>query len=241
MQNKGMLSVPRLPLNLSMAICLLLITAAIASVIATPKSRTLTNPPILENVVPRQLGAWEDMPSPYAQVSVNTWAKSITDIFYDQVLMRTYQDKSGNQIMLALAYAAVQHQDVKVHQPEVCYPAQGYEILAMQNHVFNIPGYQYPINGKQIIFKNNDRIEAVSYWIRLGNSFPTSGLEMRFQMLEDGLAGYLDDGLLVRVSTLINQASDAPAAYEVQKQFLTALVNTVDVSAPKLLVPMVAK
>jgi EpsI family protein len=177
------------------------------------------------------------MPSPYAQVSVNTWAKSITDIFYDQVLMRTYQDKSGNQIMLALAYAAAQHQDVKVHRPEVCYPSQGYQILAIHNHVFNISGYQFPINGKQLIFKNNDRIEAVSYWIRLGNSFPTSGLESRLNMLEDGLKGYIDDGVLVRVSSLINQESDAPAAYEIQKQFLSALVNSVGVSAPGLLVP----
>lgn len=241
MQNNTMINIPHLPLRLSIVVCLLLIFAAIASVFATPKLSTLAKPPILEDVVPRQLGAWEDSPDPYAQVSVNTFTKTISDAIYDQVLMRTYQDKSGNQIMLALAYAAAQHQDVKVHRPEVCYPSQGYQILAIHDHIFNISGYQFPINGKQLIFKNNDRIEAVSYWIRLGNSFPTSGLETRLNMLKDGLKGYIDDGVLVRVSSLINQESEAPAAYEIQKQFLTALVNGVGVSAPNLLIPGVAK
>mgnify|MGYP003340463721 CR=1 FL=1 len=47
---------------------------------------------------------------------------------YDQTLMRTYANSHGEQIMLALAWGERQRQDVKVHRPEVCYPAQGFAI-----------------------------------------------------------------------------------------------------------------
>lgn len=143
--------------------------------------------------------------------------------------------------MLALAYAGEQRQEIKMHQPEVCYPAQGYQMLGIHNQEFNIPGYPFPINGKQLIFKKNNRTEAVSYWIRLGNSFPRTGMEMRLKMLKEGLKGNLDDGVLVRVSTIINQESDASASYQLHEKFLADLVSAVAVSRPGLLVPVVVK
>ena len=236
MQSNCMVKIPYLPLRSSIVVYVLLVFTAIASVLATPKFRTLEKHPVLEEVVPLQFGEWKEKPSPHVQVSVNTFAQAITDALYDQVLMRTYQDKSGNQIMLALAYAGEQRQEIKIHQPEVCYPAQGFQMLGIHSHGFNIPGYPFPINGKQLIFKKNNRIEAVSYWIRLGNSFPSSGMEMRLKMLKDGLTGHLDDGVLVRVSTLINDESDAPASYQLHEKFLVELVRAVELSAPHLIV-----
>jgi len=236
-----MTKIPCLPLQASVWVCALLILAAITSVLATPKFKTLAQPPVLENVVPLELGEWKNKPSPYAQVSVNTYAQNLSDFIYDQVLMRTYEDNSGNQIMLALAFAGEQRQEIKIHQPEVCYPAQGYQMLGMHNHVFKIHGHQYPINGKQLIFKKDNRLEAVSYWIRLGNSFPTSGFEMRLKILKEGLKGNLDDGVLVRVSTIINQESDAPTAYKLHEKFLSELVTGVGVVAPHLLLPVITK
>lgn len=230
------IKIPDLPLRASVGIFLLLIITAITSVIATPKYRTLTHPPVLESVVPLQLGEWKNKPNPYAQVSVNTYAQNLSDFIYDQVMMRTYEDNSGNQVMVALAYAGEQRQEIKIHQPEVCYPAQGYEMLRIHNHVFHIPGSQMPINGKQLIFRKDNRMEAVSYWIRLGNSYPMSGFQMRLKILKEGLKGNLDDGILVRVSTIINQESDAPKAYLLHEKFLTELVHNVQLSAPQLIV-----
>jgi EpsI family protein len=216
---------------------LLLVFTAVSAVIATPKFNALAKPPVLENVVSKQLGEWKEKPSLYAQVSVNTYAQAISDAIYDQVLMRTYQDQSGSQVMLALAYAGEQRQEIKIHQVEVCYPAQGFQLISMQNHVFNIKGYPTPINGKQLIFKKGNKIEAVSYWIRLGNSFPMSGLQMRLKILREGLKGKIDDGVLVRVSTLIEDESQALKAYQLQEFFLADLLADVQMTAPNLLVP----
>ena len=229
-----------LPLRTSVAVCGLLISSAIVSVLATPTYKTLSQAPILEEVIPLQLGTWGNKPSPYAQVSVNTGAPQLSDVVYEQVLMRTYEDTSGNQLMLAVAFAGEQRQEIKIHQPEVCYPAQGYQTLAIIPHTFNLHGYPNPIAGKQLIFKKDNRLEAVSYWIRLGNSFPTTGMQMRLKILEEGLKGNLDDGVLVRVSTLINQESDAPLAYQLHEKFLAELVAA-GTSKPGLLVPTIAK
>ncbi|MEZ0318320.1 MAG: exosortase C-terminal domain/associated protein EpsI [Methylophilaceae bacterium] len=227
-----------LPIRSSLIVCALLILAAALSVLVTPTYKELAKPPVLEDVVPLKLGEWENRPSPYAQVSVNTFTQAISDAIYDQVLMRTYEDKAGSQVMLALAFAGEQRQEIKIHQPEVCYPAQGYQMLAIKDHVFNIPSYPFPINGKQLIFKKDNRLEAVSYWIRLGNSFPSSGMEMRLRILKEGLKGNLDDGVLVRVSSIINQESDAPAAYALHEKFLTDVVAEVGKSTPNLIVPI---
>ncbi|MEQ1622913.1 MAG: exosortase C-terminal domain/associated protein EpsI, partial [Methylococcales bacterium] len=87
-----------------------------------------------------------------------------------------------------------------------------------------------------LIFKKGNKIEAVSYWIRLGNSFPMSGLQMRLKILREGLKGKIDDGVLVRVSTLIEDESEAPAAYELQEKFLADLLADVQEVSPDLLV-----
>ena len=213
----------------SIAVSALCIFSAFAAVIATPVFNNKTTPPLLESVVPMQLGEWVNKPSPYAQVSVNTFAQEISDAIYDQVLMRTYQDPVGNQVMLALAFAGQQRQEIKIHQPEVCYPAQGYQMLAIGPHLFNMHGYQ-PIPGKQLLFKSKNRLEAVSYWIRVGDTYPATGFEMRMNILKAGLDGKLLDGVLVRVSSVIDDEAAAQEAYKMHEKFLNELVHGVDLN-----------
>lgn len=229
MQNNFVLRMPPIPIYTIVPIGLLLMLTAVLSIVFTPKFQALKNPPILESLVMKQFGSWQEKPSPQVQVSVNAFAKTISDVIYDQVLMRTYQDKAGNQIMLAIAYAGEQRQEIKIHQPEVCYPAQGFQMMAVQPHLFNVASNTMPINGKQLIFKKANRIEAVSYWMRLGNIYPKTGFEMRLKILKEGLKGNIDDGVLVRVSTIINAPAEASAAYQLQEKFLFELVNS---SAP---------
>ena len=209
-----------------------LILSAIIAIIVTPKFNTMVKLPLLENVVPLQLGEWENKPSSSVQVSVN----SISDAVYDQVLMRTYENRSGKQVMLAIAFAAQQRQEVKIHQPEVCYPAQGYKLLAIRPHDFTVESSLSSVKGKQLLFKNNARLEAVSYWVRIGDAYPVSGWEMRVKIFKDGLKGKVADGVLVRVSTVINDESEASAIYDMHEKFLAELVRDVEESNPDLLV-----
>jgi EpsI family protein len=231
-----MFIIRKLSLSKSLSVSAILIFSAIASVILTPTYKTLSTPPNLEKDIPLNILQWTNRVSPYAQVSTNPVTQAISDSIYDQVLARAYEDKSGNQIMLAIAFSQEQRQEIKIHRPEVCYPAQGYQMLQSNDHVFKVSGYPYPIYGKQQIFKNENRIEAVSYWIRLGDAYPKTGLEMRIKILRDGLKGKLDDGVLVRVSSVINNESEAQAAFEIHERFIENLLNAASNTSLNLLV-----
>jgi EpsI family protein len=139
--------------------------------------------------------------------------------------------------MLAIAYASVQKQEIKIHQPEVCYQAAGFKIVRINEHEFKLGNHAYSIKGKQVLFRKANRLEALSYWIRIGEAFPQSGMAMRLKILYEGLKGKIDDGVLVRVSTIIDDESQALEAYQLQGKFLAEFVKVTAMVAPSLLVP----
>lgn len=242
MQPKSMFSnvlimVPKLPLWQSVSVGLVMVLSFIFTYVATPTLKQLAKPPPLEKVVLLQIDDWQNRPSSLSQVYVNTFSRILKDAIYDQNLMKAYEDKHGSQVMLAEALATEQRQEIKVHRPEVCYPAKGYKQIAMQPHEFELTSYAKLITGKQLILMNQNVMEAVSYWIKMGDSFPISGFEMRLKIRKEVLKGNLTDGVLVRASNIINQESQGRAAYKVHKKFMTALVTAIHVTAPNLLVP----
>lgn len=198
----------------------------------------------LEKAVPKTLGQWKTVPSKLVQMSLSLGREGdpTADNPYNDILMRTYENGTGQQIMLALAWGKNQRQEIKVHRPEFCYTAQGFKVHSLVPAIFNhIKDSSSPVIGKRMIAMGRQRSEAVSYWIRLGDAFPTSGLETRMKIFKDGLRGKLNDGILVRVSTVISQESEVSAAYLEQEKFMVELVNTVGRLAPNLLVPLVVK
>ncbi len=48
---------------------------------------------------------------------------------YDDVLMRAYGNSQGDIVLLAVAYGRNQRQEVKIHRPDVCYTAQGFQLV----------------------------------------------------------------------------------------------------------------
>lgn len=193
----------------------------------------------LDRLIPSQIGDWRVDPRGQAQVALSTYAQGLSDAIYDDVLMRSYVDADGQHLQLAMAYAREQRQDVKIHQPEVCYPAQGFRILALQTHRFALAAAPRAIAGKHALFIKDGHLEAVSYWIRIGDDFPLSGFEMRWLMLRDGLLqGRVDDGVLVRVSSPVDDAAQAPVAYALHERFLQSLVLALDDLNPGLLLPV---
>lgn len=191
-----------------------------------------------EQTIPRAFGDWMEVQQSTPQVSVVSDERSLINELYDDTLMRTYVDKNGQQIMLALAYAREQRQDVKVHQPEVCYPAQGYQMLKSEVVTFKTIKADSPIIGKRQLYSGQNHTEAVSYWIRVGDETMTSGLQMRFKIIKDGLLkNRLDDGILVRVSTLVSDSSQLNTSYQIHEKFLRELNQAVQATSPKVLVP----
>jgi len=179
----------------------------------------------LEQVVPETFGDWTLMPSPTVQAYLSTGddGAATSDRLYDQVVMRTYVNANGDQVMLALAYAKEQRQEVKLHLPEVCYPAQGYAVTSLAPAVLRLAnGEQVP--GMHMLASSNGRSEAVTYWTRVGAGYPRGALATRMRIFRDGLAGKVDDGMLVRASTVVRDGREAAGAYALQQEFLSQLV-----------------
>ena len=220
------------------AILSLMMIAALAAVLLKPSVQQ--GQIDLETLIPKQFGEWKAVPSNLVQMSLSIKREGEANTVnpYDGILMRIYENSEGKQMMLALAWGKAQRQEVKVHRPEKCYTAQGFNVQNLEPTVFaNIKTSSKPVVGKRMLALGNHRNEAVSYWIRLGDIFPATGLEARMKIFKDGLGGKLNDGILVRASTVINQESEASEAYWEQEKFLAELVKSVGESMPNLLVP----
>jgi EpsI family protein len=190
--------------------------------------------------IPKFFGDWVLASSEIDQVDLtiaaNDGQRSNTNP-YDEVVTRTYRDRTGLTVMLAVAYAASQEQEVKVHRPELCYPGQGFQQLAWNEASLSaLSGEREPVRIVRLLMQRGNRIEAVVYWLRTGQSYGTRAWDGRLEIFKRGLEGQLTDGVLVRASTLLNAVADAPAAYEQLEGFLSEMHAASRPSVQKLLV-----
>jgi exosortase B len=192
----------------------------------------------LAESVPLQFGEWKAMPDATSQAELATagdGGKS-QDQLYDDVLMRTYVNQAGEQVMLAIAYARAQRQEVKLHLPEICYPAQGYKVLELTPVALLVTAGGTALPGKHMLAGGNGRLEAVTYWTRISDAYPQDALAMRMKIFRDGLQGRISDGVLVRSSMLVRDAGGAASAYTIQERFLRSLINATRPRARTLVV-----
>lgn len=182
--------------------------------------------------LPESFDSWQRIESPFMQVSVVSDQTSPNQP-YDLVEMVSYRNRDGLTIDLALAWGQRQSQEVKIHQPPLCYKAQGYVIEAITQRQFSM-GKQSPVEqfaGVEMIARNARGLEAVSYWMRIGDLFSVSSKDSRQLIFQQGLADVVPDGMLVRASTRVLSADGADKAFAMINQFLTGLV---DASPPQL-------
>ena len=176
---------------------------------------------LLENVVPKQFGRWRLIPEVGNQV-VNPQTKEILDKLYSQVLARTYVNDVGERVMLSIAYGDDQRGDLAAHKPEVCYPAQGFQLLG--NVAADIATPFGSIPGRRLNTILGSRKELVTYWFAVGTSAVTSKFQQRMVEVKMGMTGQIPDGLLFRVSSI----DEVPArAFAVQETFVGALLEAV--------------
>ncbi|MFX5777044.1 exosortase-associated EpsI family protein, partial [Acinetobacter baumannii] len=62
-------------------------------------------------------------------------------------------------------------------------------------------------------------------------------LAARLKIFEDGMAGRISDGILVRASTLVQEGASQADEFALQQRFLEDLQSAVGAANPGLLVP----
>ncbi|MBW8190582.1 EpsI family protein [Neiella marina] len=176
----------------------LLLASYLAAQILTPTKKVTPLDFDVKQQLPARFSAWQQVDSPFMQVSVATENQP-----YDLVEMVNYQHQQGHIIMLALAWGQQQTQELKIHQPPLCYKAQGYKVETLTPQKFNL-GNNSPVQlvaGVTMTTRNGYGIEVVNYWMRIGDFFSTSGQQTRQHIFQQGLTGHIPDGILVRAST----------------------------------------
>lgn len=179
----------------------------------------------LETLFPKAFADWTvDDRMPVQLVSPDTLA--MLNKIYNQTLSRTYVNSKGERIMLSVAYGGDQSDATRAHRPEVCYPAQGFQMLSSQNTQLNLGTHQLPV--RQLVAKLGNRSEPITYWITVGERITITGTEQKLAQLSYSTRGVIPDGMLVRVSSI---DPDSAAAYRLQDGFVMAMARAIPAAA----------
>jgi EpsI family protein len=207
--------------GVSIIIAALMTAAAGVGVAARPSAKSAGAGPryVLENIVPKQFGAWREIPQEGAQV-VNPQTQELLNKLYSQILTRTYVNAEGYRVMLSLAYGDDQRADLTAHKPEVCYPAQGFQLHSNTEGEVATPYGR--IAARRLNTSLGARKEPVTYWFTVGDKAIRNKFDQRIVEVRLGLTGQIPDGLLFRVSSI----DGTPAhAYAEQDKFVAELLK----------------
>jgi EpsI family protein len=170
-----------------------------------------------EEVIPRQFGEWLELPNATRSIPDPVQTEALAR-FYSQTVSRTYANRRGYRIMLSLAYGEEQTDSMRVHSPEVCYPAQGFEMSRPFVKWIAISEQRIPVT--QVVATQGSRVEPLTYFISVGDRVVEPNTSRKIAQLSYGLKGQIPDGLLVRVSSI---DAETDKAFEIQKDFLLSL------------------
>jgi EpsI family protein len=142
---------------------------------------------------------------------------------YDQLVGRTYTTSRDDlpPVMLLVAYGSTQGSTLRLHRPETCYPAQGFRTSDVADTVLALGGRER-IAARRLTETRDERVERILYWTRIGNEFPTSTLTEYSAILRSVLKGVVPDGVLVRISTILEDTSAADRAIDLFLNSLSA-------------------
>lgn len=173
----------------------------------------------LEVMIPRQIGDWK-IDTSIVPIEPSPEARALLEKIYSQTLSRTYINPAGQRVMLSIAYGGNQNDSLKVHQPEVCYTAQGFEVVSAALGMLATQYGELPV--KRLFAVQRGRNEPITYWVTVGDKATPVGFRQKLAQLSYGLTGKVPDGFLVRVSSIDR---DTRNAYRMQEEFLNAMLS----------------
>lgn len=179
----------------------------------------------LETLIPKTFGDWK-MDATITPLIANPEQEALINKIYSQTLTRTYVNAAGERVMLSIAYGGDQSDNMAVHKPEACYPAQGFQILKNPT-ISSFATEEGSIPVKRLVATMGQRIEPITYWTTVGDKVAVSGLKWKLQQVKYGLAGKIPDGLLFRISSI---QADETKAYQTQDAFTRDLLKAMSPS-----------
>ncbi len=213
------------PFSASVALGCLMILSAVVARFMTPTAHLSDRRGgmTLGTAVPEQFGDWKEEKGRALQL-VSPENEVLLGKIYSQLLSRTYVNSNGERVMLSISYGTDQKKGYEVHYPEICYPAQGFQVLSNVRASLTTRLGTIPVSRLETSL-SNQRYEPVTYWATTGDELSPGGLDRKMKEIEYGLKGVIPDGLVFRVSTIDR---DTAHAFSVQDTFVNALANVLN-------------
>jgi EpsI family protein len=200
-----------------------MLLASLLTYFITPREKLAEKlgPLTLGQMLPERFGDWS-VDERSAGFVVNPQQQEVLARIYSQTLSRTYVNaKTGAVVMMAVAYGEDQRDSMQMHFPEICYPAQGFQIGQQLQETVPLGGTALHV--KHLVASMGPaRIEPITYWIMIGLHPTESGWHKKLTEMRYGLQGFIPDGLLFRVSSI---GPDSAIQYRVHEQFLADLFH----------------
>ncbi len=218
--------------NIILAIALIL-GAAVAAQAMIPH-RKLGKAPTneeLDRMIPKTFGNWTYEPE--VRLVEPPGSDTLSKQIYNAELARGYRDPDGRLVMFLVAYGASQSDRLQLHRPEICYAAQGFRVAKLTTVDLDLGGGRPALPVRHLLALRENRVEPITYWMRLGDTVATNAVERQVLKVEYGLRGYIADGALVRLSTV---GLPEDQAYELQTRFLGDFLRSVDAETRRFLI-----
>jgi EpsI family protein len=216
----------------SLVLLMIMVGAACLTAFTHPdkSAADLRAPVVLEQLVPQNFGDWKELTYATAQIIDPQQQQSLGKV-YSQTISRTYINPQGYRIMLSLVYGKTQRGDLQLHHPEICYPAQGFEVIS--NRTGQLPTAYGAIPVRRLETKlSAERIEPVTYWAMVGDQIVLGSIQRKAVELRYGLRGYTVDGLLFRISSI---DAGTERAFTQQTLFVSQLLSALSPDSRRVL------
>ena len=172
----------------------------------------------LDALVPKTIGPWKFVAASGLVVPPDD---QLSRALYSNLLTRVYADGQNPPVMLLVAQSGSQTGVLQIHRPETCYTAGGYHISAVTPQPIRVGSFIVPANSMNA--SADGFIEHVIYWTRVGDRMPASWRQQRLAVAEQNIRGIIPDAILIRVSTVTDDANSARATLQA---FVRALVGS---------------
>lgn len=216
----------------SVALVLMAAAAAVGwKLTPTTRMATLHGEFELEQIIPSRFGDWQQDTTVVGGV-VNPQQEELLNQLYSQILSRTYVNSRGQRIMLSIAYGNDQRDSMQMHYPEICYPAQGFQLKSNKPVELSLGAVSIPARRLETVL-GNQRYEPVTYWTVIGETAVRGGVNKKLAEMRYGFKDLIPDGLLFRVSSIDR---DTANAFALQDAFAGQLLRAM----PQQHVPRVA-
>lgn len=170
--------------------------------------------------IPTTLTGWQQDTAQNMQV-VNPQQQAFVEQIYSQTLSRVYLNPQGARIMLSVAYSEDQRGSMALHLPDICYPAQGFEIRSRSQAEVPLQQGTQSVQRLEAV-AGGQRYEPLSYWVVIGEHLVIGGGQRKLALLRYGLQGIIADGMIVRVSSI---GQDTVQQYALQGTFIRDLLG----------------